>query len=118
MVNYIIELSIDERMNMVYELLELLKANKLNDIQKKQIYEIVNKLPDRTEKQKERFFRFYNLLDGEKKDYRLCDMARYYNCTPGNIRCSMGRIRNKLINSSQENIVIMKNILEEYHNKN
>ena len=72
MVNYIIELSIDERMNMVYELLELLKANKLNDIQKKQIYEIVNKLPDRTEKQKERFFRFYNLLDGEKKDYRLC----------------------------------------------
>ena len=103
---------------MVYELLELLKANKLDDIQKKKIYEIVKSLTNRTEKQKERFFRFYNLLEDENKDYRWCDMARYYNCAPNCIRSSVARIRNSLINTNKENIAIMENILKEYHDKN
>lgn len=103
---------------MVYELLELLKANRLNDTQKGKIYELVNSLTNRTEKQKERFFRFYNLLDGENQNYRLCDMAKYYNCTPDCIRTSVGRIRNGLINTSEENMAIIENILKEYHSKN
>lgn len=107
----------DKRRDMVYELLELLKANKLNDIQKKQIYKLVNSLDNRTENQKDRFFRFYNLLEGETHNYRLCDMARYYHCSSSNIRFLVNRIRNSLINTTEENIAIIQNILEEYHNK-
>lgn len=111
-------MEIDKNSDMVYELLELLKANKLNDIQKSKIKELVKSLSNRTEMQKERFFRFYNLIEGENKNYRLCDMARYYNCTPGCVRVSINRIRNSLINTNEENITIMKNILEKYHSKN
>ena len=50
-----IKLEIDKNSDMVYELLELLKANRLNDIQKSKIYEIVKSLTNRTEKQKESF---------------------------------------------------------------
>lgn len=103
---------------MVYELLELLKANKLNGIQKKKIYELVKNLGDKTEKQKERFFRFYNLLENENRNYRLCDMAKYYNCSTTNIRHLIGRIRNGLINTTEENIAIIEDILREYHDKN
>lgn len=111
-------MEIDKNSYMVYELLELLKANRLNDIQKSKIYEIVKSLTNRTEKQKERFFRFYNLLDGENQNYRLCDMARYYNCSSSNIRCLINRIRNSLINTSKGNMAIIESILREYHNKN
>lgn len=111
-------MEIHKNSDMVYELLELLKANRLNDIQKSKIYEIVKSLTNRTEKQKESFFMFYNLLDGENQNYRLCDMARYYNCTPSNVRCLINRIRNSLINTSEENMSIIENILKEYHNEN
>lgn len=106
----------DKRSNVVYELLELLKANKLNNVQKKQIYELVKSLDNRTENQKEKFFRFYNLLEGENINYRLCDMARYYHCSSSNIRFLVNRIRNSLINTTEENIAAIQNILEEYHN--
>lgn len=111
-------MGLDEKSDMVYELLDLLKKNKLNDSQKNTILNIVKGLTNRTENQKERFFRFYNLLEGENKNYRLCDMALFYNCTPGCIRVSVGRIRNSLINSNEETITMLKNIWEEYHNQN
>lgn len=113
-----IKLKFDEQRDMVYELLELLKDNKLNNSQKRKIYEIVKGFKGRTEKQKERFFRFYNLIEGENKNYRLCDLALLYNCTPSCIRTAIGRIRYNLIYADEESIAIMKDILEEYHNKN
>ncbi len=115
---YIIKLEIDKNSDMVYELLELLKDNKLDDIQKNKVYELVKSLSNRTDNQKERFFRFYNLLEGENHNYRLCDMERYYNCSSGSIRFSVNRIRNGLINTNKENMAIIENILKEYHSKN
>ncbi|MBR0491814.1 MAG: hypothetical protein IJJ82_07230 [Clostridia bacterium] len=108
----------NERCDMVYELLELLKDNKLNNSQKRKIYEIVKGFTNRTEKQKERFFLFYNLDEGENKNYRLCDLALLYNCTSGCIRTAIGRIRYNLIYSDAESLAIMKDILEEYHKNN
>lgn len=107
----------DRKRDMVYELLELLKSNKLNNVQRKRIYELVKKMDNRTENQKEKFLRFYNLLEGEKQNYRFCDMAKYYHCSPGNIRYSVNRIRHSLVNSTDETIAIIQNILEEYNNK-
>lgn len=111
-------MELDERSDMVYELLELLKDNKLNDSQKNKIHEIVKNFTNRTEKQKERFLRFYNLIEGENKNYRLCDMALFYNCTPGCIRTAIARIRHNLIYADEKDLASMKNILDEYHNKN
>lgn len=111
-------MNINEKGNIVYELLELLKANKISNTSKKKIYIMVNNMNNRTDNQKKKFCMFYNLLEKEKQNYRLCDMARYYNCTSSNIRSSIGRIRNSLVNTNEENILIMKNILKEYHDKN
>lgn len=108
----------EEKRDMVYELLDLLKENKLNEVQKQTIKNIVKGLKNRTEKQKERFYMFYNLLESENKNYRLCDMAELYNCTSSCIKFSISRIRNNLINADESNLAIMKKILNEYHNKN
>ena len=113
-----IKLEFDKKSEIVYELLELLKKEKLNETQKDKMRNIVNGLTNRTDKQKERFLRLYNLLEDENKNYRLCDLALIYNCNPAGVRFSISRIRNNLINSNEENITIMKDILEEYHNKN
>ena len=109
----------NEKSNMIYELLNLLRTNKLNDIQKSNIYEIVRKLPNRTKLQKERFFIFYNLLkiDSINRRNRKCDIARYYNCTNSCIRVSINRVRGALIHTTDENFSIIENILKEYHNK-
>lgn len=107
----------DERKFIVYQLLEVAKANKLNKVQKQELYNIVYNL-ERTEKQKEKFFRFYNLLEGQEQNYRLCDMARFYNCSPGNIKTAIGSIKNSLINLKDEKILlILKAILDECINK-
>lgn len=104
----------NERSAIVYKLLELAKGNKLNKFQKEKLHDIVYNLTNRTEKQKEKFYRFYNLIEGEKPNYRLCDMARYYNCSSSNIRCAIGSIRNSLINLKDEGqMLILKTIVEE-----
>lgn len=101
---------------MIYELLDLLRANKLNDSQKNKIYEIVKKLPNRTELQKERFSIFYNLIKINSIDpkNRKCDIAKYYKCTGSCIRISINRIRSALIITTDENFSIIENILKEY----
>ena len=108
----------EERATIIYELIDLLKANKLDEAQKDIIRDLVKKLDNRTEKQKERFLMFYNLKEGENKNNRLCDIAKFYNCSSACIRTSISRIRVGLIYTSEERIKIIEDILKEYHNKN
>lgn len=114
-----IKINQDERTVIVYELLKLAKENRLNIIQKEKFYEIVFGLEKRTEKQKEKFFRFYNLHKGQTQNYRLCDMERFYNCSSDNVRTAIASIRNSLVNlKDDEKMLILKAIVDEISNNN
>ena len=111
------KLNIEERSDVVYQILELEKNDWLNEVQKQKIHDIVIKLDNRTENQKQRFLLYYNLNVNQKQIYRQCDFARLYNVSPNAIRCSVGRIRTALVNLQDEGILDLKEILKDYKSK-
>lgn len=102
----------EERRDIVYKILEIGKQGFLNSSQKQTIYKIISRLEDSTTNQIERLALYYNLKDGEK-EYRLCDIGKIYNCSANAIRFSIARAKNRLIHTKDEDIVLLKNILEE-----
>lgn len=106
-------LNIEERSDDVYQILELAKNKLLNETQKQKLYNIVMNLDNRTENQKQRFLLYYNLKQNQQNTYGLTDIARLQNVTPNAIRCSIGRIRNALVNMQDEKILVLKEILED-----
>lgn len=106
-------LNIEERSDVVYHILELAKNNLLNEVQKQKFYDIVMNLDNRTENQKQRFLLYYNLNVNQEQIYRQCDLAKLYNVSPNAIRCSVGRIRNALVNLQDEGILALKGILKD-----
>ena len=102
----------EERRDIVYKILVIAKKELLNPIQKNKIYNIVCNLKNSTHLQIERLVLYYNLKDGEEK-YRLCDLGRKYNCTGNAVKFSIARTKNRLIHIPDEDMLVIKNILEE-----
>lgn len=101
-----------ERSDIVYKILKVAKQGFLDSSQKQTIYEIISRLENSTTIQIERLALYYNLKDGEK-EYRLCDIGKLYNCSGNAIKFSIARAKNRLIHTKEEDIVLLKNILEE-----
>lgn len=106
-------MNIEERSDDVYQILELAKNKLLSETQKQKLYNIVMNLDNRTENQKQRFLLYYNLKQNQQNTYGLTDIARLQNVTLNAIRCSIGRIRNALVNMQDEKILVLKEILED-----
>jgi len=53
-------------------------------------------------------------LKSNEAEYRLCDLARKYNCSATAVRVTIARMRNKLIHTDEGKILQLKKILEEY----
>ena len=104
----------EEKRVVIYELLELIKSKEIYKYQKESVYDIVMNLPNKTIKQKERFIRLYNLDSNIKQQYTLTTLANESKCTPNAIRTSVVSIKSALARISDENIMILKNIIEEY----
>ena len=102
----------NERSSIVYHLIEIAEKRLLNDSQKQEICNIINRLESKTDTQVERFILFYNLKIGEKQ-YRQCDLAKKYNCTSSAIRFSTARIRSKLISTNEKDLCTLKAIVNE-----
>ncbi len=102
----------DERSNIVYQLITIAEKRLLNDYQKQEVCNIVNRLENKTTTQAERFILLYNLKLGEK-EYRQCDLAKKYNCSSNAIRLSVNRIRSKLISTKDEDLLTLKQIVNE-----
>ena len=102
----------DERSDIVYRLVAIAEKRLLSDSQKKEICNIINRLEQKTTIQVERFILFYNLKVGEK-EYRQCDLARKFNCSSNAIRLSVNRVRSKLISTNDEDLHILKKIVDE-----
>lgn len=70
-----------------------MKKYNIYDRYKEQIYNVVLKLPKKTDLQKERFIRYYGLQPTEFKKETLSAISREENCTPNAVRSSVISIR-------------------------
>ena len=106
---YIIEL--DERKNIIAQLLNCLKQNLLNDAEKEIVYNIVMNLKGKTQKQKARFNMYYS-LDPNTKDYNtMSKIAKFYECSESAIRGSIYRISYTLFRIPEDKILLLKKIV-------
>ena len=81
-------MNIEERQIMIYDILKLCKEDKLSNIQKQKLFDIVIQ-SNRTNKQKERFIKFYNLDINLKKQYSYTELAKENKCNIGAIKNSL-----------------------------
>ena len=104
-----------DRRDLVGWLLDYIKKYNISDRYKEQIYNVVLKLPKKTDLQKERFIRYYGLQPTEFKKETLSAISREENCTPNAVRNSVISIRIAMFRIHDEDFSILEKIYEEYH---
>lgn len=100
----------NERVEIVERVIDLLKHNKINQNQKEQVYNIVMNINNKTDKQKDRFTKFYNLQPLQEKHYTLSEIAKQYGCSISAINYSIISIRAALFRVSEDEILILQKI--------
>ena len=101
----------EEKREVIYKLLSILKDNNLNKSQKRIVYDIVMNLPNKTINQKERFIKLYNLDSNITEQYTLTTLANESNRSANAIRTSVVSIKAALTRISDEDIMKLKKIL-------
>ena len=104
-----------DRRDLVGWLLDYMKKYNISDRYKEQIYNVVLKLPKKTDLQKERFIRYYGLQPTELKKETLSAISREQHCTPNAVRSSVISIRIAMFLIHDEDFSILEKIYEEYH---
>ena len=111
------EFNIEERLNIVNQLLKLSKMNLLNNKEKTCIINIINSFKNKTVLQIERFSLYYNLTIIEG-NFSLNDLAKKYNCSTGAVRSSINTICSKLCCLKDERIYKIQEIVLQCKNRN
>lgn len=106
-------ISEDSKIEIVHELLDLIKESKLDNIQKQTLYNIVMSLEDKTEKQKTRFIMYYKLDISQNEEYNLSSLGRYFKCTASAIKFSIIAVRGALIRLNDSRSSDLKDLLEQ-----
>ncbi|HIT71901.1 MAG TPA: hypothetical protein IAD08_08355 [Candidatus Scatovivens faecipullorum] len=104
-----------DRRDLVGWILDYMKKYNISDRYKEQIYNVVLKLPKKTDLQKERFIRYYGLQPTEFKKETLSAISREENCTPNAVRNSVISIRIAMFRIHDEDFSILEKIYEEYY---
>lgn len=104
-----------DRKDLVGWILDYMKKYNISDRYKEQIYNVVLKLPKKTDLQKERFIRYYGLQPTEFKKETLSAISREENCTPNAVRNSVISIRIAMFRIHDEDFSILEKIYEEYY---
>ena len=92
-----------------------MKEYDISNNHKEEIYNLVLKLPKKTELQKERFIRYYGLKPTEFKKETLSAIAREQHRTPNAIRSSVVSIRIAMFRIPDDEFSILERIYREYH---
>ena len=104
-----------DRRDLVGWILDYMKKYNISDRYKEQIYNVVLKLPKKTDLQKERIIRYYGLQPTEFKKETLSAISREENCTPNAVRNSVISIRIAMFRIHDEDFSILEKIYEEYY---
>lgn len=98
-----------EKVEIVDKILDMARANQLSKEQKKILFEMINN-SNKTEKQKDRFIKYYNLDINQEQIYNYTTLARELGCSPSSIPSSCYGVRQFLLKN--ENVELLKKILE------
>ena len=98
-----------EKVEIVDKTLDIARANQLSNKQKNILFEMINN-SDKTEKQKDRFIKYYNLDINQEQIYTYTTLAKEYGCTSSSIKPSFYGIRQFLL--KDENAELLKKIMK------
>lgn len=104
-----------DRRDLVGWILDYMKKYNISDRYKEQIYNVVLKLPKKTDLQKERIIRYYGLQPTEFKKETLSAISRKQHCNPNAVRSSVISIRIAMFRIHDEDFSILEKIYEEYY---
>ncbi len=97
----------------MYNILDKLKKQKIDNYNMQILYEIVMNLDDATNIQKRRFLLYFGLMPDIKYRKTLLSIANEYGCTTTAVRNSLHAIVRKLISINDEEILqTLKNMSE------
>lgn len=106
-------IKLDERKSIIQRLIKILKENKLNDIHKDYVCEIVLNTK-KTKQQAERFYMYYGLGTYKENSKTMLEISKHYNCTVSAIRCSVMSVEHALYRIPEDAIIKLDKILREY----
>lgn len=106
-----------ERRSVIEDFLKLLKLDLINDDDKEFIYNIVKSLPRGTDIQKTRFYMYYGIGPNINEKNTQINIAKYYECSKTAVRNSIYNIHKILFRIPEEQILIMKNRVNQYLKK-
>lgn len=95
----------------ITKILEMAKNNQLSVRQKQTLLQIVNNSP-RTEKQKNRFIKFYNLDMSKDQNYTLTTLAKECGCKSSAIKYSLSSVITYTLLHDDENFIVLKKMIE------
>lgn len=98
--------------DIITRVLELAKNNQLSLKYKCMLFDMI-KNSNRTEKQKERFIKFYNLDITKDQNYTLTTLAKEYGCKSSAIRFSLFSVITYTLLNNDENIKVLQAIWKE-----
>lgn len=98
-----------EKVEIVEKVLEMARKNQLSKKQKRILSEMINNF-DKTEKQKDRFIKYYNLDINQEQIYNYITLAKESDCSPSAISNSCWSIRRFLL--KDENAKLLKKVIE------
>lgn len=101
-----------DKRDIISDLVELMKKFEISDLDKEKIYTILMNLNSKTDKQKDRFIRFFGLKPNNFKRETLNEIAMSYKCTPSAIRSSIVSVKITLYRIPEDKFEILNNI---YH---
>lgn len=100
----------EEKRPILTQILNMAKKNQLSAEQKNIIFDIIMN-SDRTEKQKDRYIKFYNLDINNPCNYNLTTLAKECGCKPAAIKFALQSVNIHTL-LHDENIEILKKIIE------
>lgn len=103
-----------DKRDIISDLVELMKKTEIPNIDKEKIYAIVMNLSSKTDKQKDRFIRFFGLKPNGFKRETLNEIAMSYKCTPSAIRSSVISVKITLYRIPEDKFEILNNIYQKY----
>ena len=104
----------EERRDTVVSLLEFLEKNIISDTDKNKIYDVVMSMSKKTDKQKDRFARYFGIKPNNLIRETMTSIAKSYGCTPSAIRSSVISVRAGLYRIPKEDFTRLKEIYDKY----
>lgn len=101
----------EKKRAIISQILEKAKKNQLPIEQKQILFEMINN-SNRTEKQKNRFIKFYNLDTANDQNYSRTTLAREYGCTASAIRFSLYSVITYTLLNNDNNMCILTEMIE------